>query len=82
MGTMAPDELARLWRQEKLSVEMAIGHITQNLVQIQSMIDTQRQLLHSSLEQQRQLLLTLQEALPTMASSPPLPPPKKKRKTS
>jgi hypothetical protein len=80
MGTMAPDELARLWRQEKLSVEMAIGHITQNLVQIQSMIDTQRQLPHSSLEQQRQLLLTLQEALPNVASSP-APPSKKKRKT-
>ncbi|MBX0329023.1 hypothetical protein K2Z83_15195 [Oscillochloris sp. ZM17-4] len=81
MGTMAPDELARLWRQEKMSVEMAIGHITQNLVQIQSMIDSQRQLLHSSLEQQRQLLLTLQEVLPNAAASP-APTPKKKRKTS
>ena len=79
MGTMTPDELARLWREEKLSLEMAVGHITQNLVQIQRMIDTQRQLLHSSLEQQRQLLLTLQEALPNMGAPTSTSSPKKRR---
>lgn len=79
MGTMAPDELARLWREESLGVEMAIGHITQNLVQLQRMLDAQRQLLHNSLEQQRQLLLTLQEALPNGGASPATTPPKKRR---
>lgn len=66
MGTMSPKELARLWRQEQLSVEMAIGHITQNLAQLQRALDTQRQLLHATLEQQRQLLLSLNEALPEL----------------
>ena len=66
MGTMSPEELARLWRQEQLSVEMAIGHITQNLAQLQRALDTQRQLLHATLEQQRQLLLSLNEALPEL----------------
>jgi ABC-type transporter Mla subunit MlaD len=66
MGTMSPEEPARLWRQEQLSVEMAIGHITQNLAQLQRALDTQRQLLHATLEQQRQLLLSLNEALPEL----------------
>lgn len=64
MGTVSPDELSRLWRQEQLTVEMAIGHITQNLVQLQGALDAQRQLLQASLEQHRQLLVTLQTALP------------------
>lgn len=72
MGTVSPEELARLWRQEQLSVEMAIGHITQNLVQLQGALDAQRQLLQASLEQHRQLLVTLQTALPDIqkGSSP------------
>ena len=70
MGTVSPEELARLWRQEQLSVEMAIGHITQNLVHLQGVLDAQRQLLQASLEQHRQLLLTLQTALPELQESP------------
>lgn len=68
MGTVPPEELARLWRQERLSVEMAIGHITQNLVQLQGAIDANRQVLQASLEQHRHLLSTLQEALPQIQS--------------
>lgn len=79
MGTMSPEELARLWRQEQLSVEMAIGHITQNLAQLQSALDTQRQLLHASLEQQRQLLLSLNEALPELQEAVRSPRSKKRR---
>lgn len=36
MGTMPPQELLKLWTLEKLSEKMAIGHILQNLVQIQA----------------------------------------------
>jgi site-specific recombinase len=39
MGTMAPDELLNLWKLEKLPVEMAVGHILQNLVKIRTDID-------------------------------------------
>lgn len=69
MGTMKPDELAHLWRQEQLTTDMAIGHITQNLVQLHSALEAQRQLLQASLEQQRQLLLALQSTLPTPTSA-------------
>lgn len=70
MGTMKPDELAHLWRQEQLTAEMAIGHITQNLVQLHSALEAQRQLLQASLEQQRQLLLALQSTLPAPTKAP------------
>jgi len=39
MGTMPPQELMRQWRLEKISVEMATGHILQNLTKIQTAID-------------------------------------------
>lgn len=76
---MSPDDLARLWRQEHLTVEMAIGHITQNLVQLHGALDAQRQLLQASLEQQRNLLLTLQDALPTLPHPPQARPAKRRR---
>jgi hypothetical protein len=40
MGTMLPKELLKLWELAKISVEMAIGHILQNVVKIQTAIDT------------------------------------------
>lgn len=39
MSTISPKELLKLWRLEKLTSEMAIGHIIQNLVNIQKAID-------------------------------------------
>jgi hypothetical protein len=39
MGTMPPAELLRLWQQEKLTAEMAVGYIIQNLVNLQRSID-------------------------------------------
>jgi hypothetical protein len=66
MGTMAPDDLARLWRHEQLSTEMAIGHVIQHIVRLHHALDSQRQLLHASLEQQRQLLLALEATLPAL----------------
>ncbi len=70
MGTMKPDELAHLWRQEQLTADMAIGHITQNLVQLHGALEAQRRLLQASLEQQRQLLLALQSTLPAPSGAP------------
>lgn len=60
MGAVPPEELARLWSQEQITTEMAIGQITQNLVRLQSALDSQRQLIQSALEVQRQLLAVLQ----------------------
>jgi len=56
MAALPPEELLRLWCQEAISVEMAIGHIAQNLVRLQDSLDAQRQLLQASLEAQRQTL--------------------------
>ncbi|MEI6776558.1 MAG: hypothetical protein WCK70_06625 [Chloroflexales bacterium] len=60
MGAVLPDELARLWSQEQITTDMAIGQITQNLVRLQSAIDSQRQMLQTALEVQRQMLVALQ----------------------
>jgi hypothetical protein len=38
MATVTPDELLRLWRQEGVTSEMAIGHLIQNLVKQQAAI--------------------------------------------
>jgi len=40
MGTMLPKELLKLWEVAKISIEMAIGHILQNIVKMQAIIDT------------------------------------------
>ena len=39
MGTMHQDELLKLWRREEISIEMAIGHLLQNLAKIQTVIE-------------------------------------------
>jgi len=39
MGTVTPEELLQLWKLEKMPVEMAIGHIVQNLVKIHTAIE-------------------------------------------
>ena len=36
MGTVTPEELLKRWTLEKLPVEMAIGHILQNLLKVQA----------------------------------------------
>jgi hypothetical protein len=79
MGTVSPDELVRLWRQEELPVEMAVGHILQNLVHLERALDAQRQLLQASLEQQRQFLTTMQAALTSLESPSPASARKKRR---
>lgn len=71
MAALPPEELLRLWRQEALSVEMAIGHIIQNLVKLQDALNAQRQLLQATLEAQRQALAGIQANLPPRAHEPP-----------
>ena len=70
MGTITPEELANLWRQEKLTADMAIGHITQNLVALQSGLIAQRELLNASLETQREFLSVLQHNLTLSRAQP------------
>jgi len=40
MSTMHPDELLKLWKLEKLPLEMAMGHVLQNLVRMQTTIES------------------------------------------
>lgn len=40
MGTLPPQELLNQWRREELTVEMAIGHLLQNLIKLQTMLET------------------------------------------
>jgi hypothetical protein len=39
MGTISSKELLKLWRLEKLTIEIAIDHIIQNLINIQKTVD-------------------------------------------
>jgi len=41
MGTLAPSELARLWTQEQLPTERAVGQMLQLLVSMQTTLDRQ-----------------------------------------
>jgi len=40
MGTLPPNELLQLWTREDMSAEMAIGHVLQHLVKIQTTLDS------------------------------------------
>ncbi|MEI2607576.1 MAG: hypothetical protein V9G20_02970 [Candidatus Promineifilaceae bacterium] len=41
MGTLHIQELLQQWQLEKITTEMAIGHLIQNLANIQSVLDVQ-----------------------------------------
>lgn len=43
MGAVSPNELARLWAQEQLPTERAVGQMLQQLVAMQSTIERQAQ---------------------------------------
>jgi hypothetical protein len=45
MGTITPEELLTAWKLEQVSVEMAIGHILQNLVKQQTAFDAHNRML-------------------------------------
>ena len=40
MSTMTPAELLNLWKQEQVTVEMATGHLLQNLVKQQATLES------------------------------------------
>ena len=46
MSTVTPQELLKLWTLEKVTVEMAIGHILQNLVKAQTSAQNRDTLLY------------------------------------
>ncbi|MCP4372608.1 MAG: hypothetical protein GY797_31545 [Deltaproteobacteria bacterium] len=39
MSTVTPDKLLSMWAKEQLTLEMATGHILQNLAKMQTAID-------------------------------------------
>ncbi len=39
MGTISPKELLNLWTKDDMPVEMAIGHILQNLAKLQATVE-------------------------------------------
>jgi hypothetical protein len=42
MGTMPPKELLILWTRDDIPVEMAVGHLVQNLVKLQTAVEVNR----------------------------------------
>lgn len=42
MATYAPAELLQLWKTEQITVEMATGHLLQQLVKLYNDLETQR----------------------------------------
>lgn len=40
MGMIKPEELLKLWSLSQVTVEMAIGHLIQNLVKLQTTIES------------------------------------------
>lgn len=54
MSTVTPAELLKLWTVEHIPSEMAVGHILQNLVKLQTMVgdlraDVNRLIIHTKL---------------------------------
>jgi hypothetical protein len=66
MGTVPPDELARLWAGEQLPVEMATGQILQHLVRMQATLEAHGRLLDS-------LRSDVDYLLAAAATKPPTP---------
>jgi hypothetical protein len=40
MSTVTPEELLKQWKLEQMPLEMAMGHVLQNLVKQQTMLNT------------------------------------------
>ena len=56
MGTMPPENLVTLWARDDMPVEMAIGHILQNLAKLQATVEANQRRIH-------QLQLTLENLI-------------------
>ena len=56
MAAVPPQELWKLWKQEQITSEMAIGQLIQNQAEQQSALDAQRQTIALLQAQMNQLL--------------------------
>ncbi len=72
MGTLPPEEVLRLWAGDAMPLEMAMGHVLQNLVRLQTTLTTQ----HGTIRQLQAELARLIEP----ADHPPTPRQPKPRK--
>ncbi|MFN8486908.1 MAG: hypothetical protein U0350_04895 [Caldilineaceae bacterium] len=63
MAAVPPQELWKLWKQEQITSEMAIGQLIQNQAEQQSALDTQRQTI-ANLQAQMNKLLAQSTSLP------------------
>ena len=71
MAALTPEELWKLWKQELLSSEMAIGQLIQN--QVKQQIE---------LEAHGRALFTLQTQVERLLTQPELPSPPKSKKAA
>ncbi len=69
MAALPAEELWKLWQQEQITSEMAIGQLIQNQVDQQSALDTQRQ-----------TIANLQTQIDRLLAQPGLPAPVKHKK--
>ena len=46
MGTMPPKDILTLWARDRMSVEMAVGHILQNLAKLQATVEANHRKIH------------------------------------
>ena len=56
MAALPPQELWKLWKQEQITSEMAIGQLIQNQAEQQTALDVQRQTLVNLQAQMNKLL--------------------------
>lgn len=72
MAALPPQELWKLWKQEQITSEMAIGQLIQNQAEQQTALDVQRQTLVNLQAQMNKLLAP--QGLPVQAKGKTSPP--------
>ncbi len=71
MGTIPPQEILKQWQLEQMTVEMAVGHILQNLVEFhESMAQLTRSLYKMRADVDRLIAYTQMHADPTDKRKP------------
>ena len=70
MAAVPPQELWKLWKQEQITSEMAIGQLIQNQAEQQNALDAQRQTI-AMLQAQMNKLLVQSNSLPHPKSKKP-----------
>lgn len=66
MSAVAPSELVRLWMQEQLPTERAVGQILQQMVDMQRAIDWQAK----TIRELREQIVDLSAKVPTNIATP------------